>query len=85
MSLCDYLFVCLCAFTWQKIGQAGRPEPFFELCLAYWEIFEAQNFQGWVPFANKLLRMAIQLPLTKMEQSIFHVIKTLRLQANLRK
>ena len=29
MSLCDYLFVCLCVFTWQKIDQAaGGPETF---------------------------------------------------------
>ena len=28
MSLYDYLFVCLCVFTWQKIDQAGGPETF---------------------------------------------------------
>ena len=34
MSLCGYLSVCLCVFTWQKIVQAGGPETFFQLCLA---------------------------------------------------
>ena len=24
----------------------------------YWEIFEVQNFQGWIPFANKFSRIA---------------------------
>ena len=34
MSLCDYLSVCLCVFTWQKIDQAEGPEPFLKFCLA---------------------------------------------------
>ena len=34
MSLSDYLTVCLCAFTWQNIDQAGGPETFLTLfCL----------------------------------------------------
>ena len=31
---------------------------YLQECNKYWEIFEAQNFRGWVPFANKFLRMA---------------------------
>ena len=29
MPLCDYLSVCLCVFTWQKIYQAGGPATVF--------------------------------------------------------
>ena len=31
MSLYDYLPICLCVYTWQKINQAGGPETFLTL------------------------------------------------------
>ena len=37
MSLYDYLSIFLCAFTWQKIDQAGGPETFFNfVCTMLW-------------------------------------------------
>ena len=35
MPLCDYLSVCLCVITWQKIDQAGEPETFFNFVWPY--------------------------------------------------
>ena len=52
----------------------------------YWEIFEVQNFRGWVPFANKFLRMhGLLVTIDNNRTSVFRVVKISRLQSNLQK
>ena len=46
MSLCEYLSVRLCVFTWQKIDQAGGPETLktlfglkYQQCFNFYTVF----------------------------------------------